>query len=110
MWDPSQFDELKKLPRLHSTRSVPLEDRVIYEHIYAGGRHWYVAEYDPADRILFGCTVNDDSRNAEWAYISLDELREIGIQRRAEVGRDPCWEPRKASEVDGIPQNKRRQH
>ena len=78
---------------------------MIYEHFFLGGCDWYAAEYDPDERIFFGYAIlNDDLDNAEWGYISFDELREVKAQGVYEVDRDLHWKQRKASEVDRIVQ------
>ena len=103
MWNEPTPEELMKLPRLYATENTPAEDTMIYEHFFLGGCDWYVADYGPDERIFFGYTIlNDDLDNAEWGYISFDELREVRTHQGIEVDRDLHWEPRKASEVDRI--------
>ncbi len=83
---------------------------MIYEHFFLGGCDWYVAEYSATDRLFFGYAIlNDDLDNAEWGYISFDELREVRTRQGFEVDRDLHWRTRKASEVDRISEAHRHQ-
>ena len=87
----------------YATEKVKAADRVIHTHFLLGGSDGYIAEYDPHKRLFYGYTIpNNDLQNAEWGYISYDELRANGIQSALEVDRDLHWEPRKASEIERI--------
>lgn len=103
MWNEPSARELAKLPRLYDTEMVSLEDKLIHMHFFLGGCDWYVAEYDPTDRIIFGYAIlNDDLENAEWGYVSIDELRELRTPSGIEVDRDLHWKVRRAGDVDRI--------
>ena len=102
MWNEPSTEELALMPSLYSTENVSLADKAIVMHFFLGGCDWYVAEYDPDERIFFGFAIlNGDLQNAEWGYISFDEL--LGIRVGAlEVDRDLYWQRRSAKEVDKI--------
>ncbi len=102
MWNEPADKELEKLPSLYATETVPLEEKLIQMHFFLGGSDWYVAEYDANDRLFFGYAIlNNDLENAEWGYISYDELRSVSV-RGLEVDRDLHWQPRTAIQVDKI--------
>lgn len=102
MWNEPTLEELAKLPRLYDTERTPVEDKLIHMHFFIGGCDWYIAEYDPLDRLFFGYAIlNNDLQNAEWGYTSYDELRELNV-RGIEVDRDLYWQTRKAIAVDRI--------
>ncbi len=103
MWNEPSDGDLRKLPPLYATGNTPWEETVIYEHLFLGGCDWYLAEYGPEERIFFGYAIlNDDLENAEWGYVSFDELRELRTPQGFQVDRDLHWRMRKASEVDRI--------
>ena len=71
-------------------------------HFFIGGSDWYIAEYDPQERLFFGyCILNNDFVNAEWGYSSYDELRSINV-RGIEIDRDLQWEPTRVGEIEKI--------
>ncbi len=74
--------ELARLPRLYATESVPLGERVIWLHYFAGACNWWLVEYDPAERRAFGYVCLGDPTCAEWGYVSLDELEAIHTSGR----------------------------
>ena len=58
-----------------------------------------MAEYGPAERIFFGYTIlNGDRQNAEWRYISLDELVDINVEG-FEVDRNLFWKPTRFKDI-----------
>lgn len=100
MWNEPSDEELSRLPRLYVTERVPLEEKVLHMHFFIGASDWYVAEYDPQDRLFFGYTIlNNDLANAEWGYTSYDELRAIRV-RGVEVDRDLHWEPQTLRKIE----------
>ena len=100
MWNKPTSEELDNLPRLYETEDVPLEEKIIRQHYFLGGTDWYIAEYDPDERIFFGYTVlNNDYQNAEWGYTSLDELSKINV-RGIEVDRNLYWSPKRFAEIE----------
>jgi hypothetical protein len=102
MWNEPSEEELAQLPRLYSTEGIPIEEKIIYLHFFIAGSDWYVAEYDPSERVFFGFVVlNNDYRMAEWGYFSLDELIHLKIGP-LEVDRDLYWEPKKFRETEAF--------
>ena len=102
MWNEPSEQELEKLPKLYEIESVGLDEKVMQMHFFFGGSDWYVAEYDRKDRLFFGYAIlNNNYQNAEWGYISYDELRSISV-RGFEIDRDLHWKPEKASGIDKI--------
>ena len=95
-------EELKRIPKLYETDSIHLKDKLIYEHFFIFSSDWYIAEYDPKDKIMFGFAIlNDDYQNAEWGYVSYEELRDLKVYG-FEVERDMDWYPKKAGLIDRI--------
>lgn len=99
MWNRPSDAELGRMPRLYETEGTPLQDKIIYQHYFIGGSDWYMAEYDPNDRLFFGYAIlNNDHEMAEWGYSSLDELADISV-RGIEVDRDLHWKPKKFRDI-----------
>ena len=102
MWNEPTLKQLEALPELYATEKMPAKDTVIQMHFFLGGSDWYASEYGKEDRLFFGYTIlNNDLQNAEWGYVSYDEMRSVcvhGIQ----VDRDLHWRARRAYEVDKI--------
>ena len=104
MWNEPLPDELKEVPPLYATEERRTRDIEIYMHFFLGRSDWYIAEYDEKDRIFFGYTIlNGDLENAEWGFISLDELREVRTRQGFEVDRNLYWNVKKTSEIEKIP-------
>ena len=102
MWNEPTEQELKTLPDLYETENVSLEKKIIHMHFFIGGCDWYVSEYGPSDRLFFGYAIlNNDLQNAEWGYVSYDELRDLRV-REIEVDRDLYWKSTPAAEVQKI--------
>lgn len=102
MWNEPNKEQLASIPRLYDTEMVPLQDKLIHLHFFIGGCDWYVAEYDGKDLFWGFSILNEDSVNAEWGYISLEELRSAKINGWMEVDCDRYWKIRKAAQVDKI--------
>jgi hypothetical protein len=99
MWNKPTEKQLSAMPRLYSTENVSTQNKVIYMHFFMGGNDWYMAEYDPSEKLFFGYTVlNADWDNAEWGYISLEELKSIK-QGFVEVDRDLHWKKTKFKDI-----------
>ena len=108
MWNKPDPRDLSRIPKLYDTENTPWEEKIIYEHYFLGGCDWYVAEYDPMERIYFGYSIlNSDHDNAEWGYFAHNELSYIQV-RGMEVDRDLHWEPKKAGSIDDIVKGMRR--
>ncbi len=85
-----------KIPKLYETEDVDAEDKMIYQkwelpHV---GFYWLIAEYDPNERLAFGYANLNDDINAEWGYISIDELEENGAKPIEE------WKPAKFRDIE----------
>ena len=103
MWNEPSELELRALPAIGTNEEVDWKEVLIRMHFFLGGCDWYVAEYAPADRIFYGYAIlNDDLDNAEWGYMSLDEMRDIRTRQGFEIDRDLHWQERKASEIEKI--------
>jgi len=103
LWSKPTKGELDKIPPLYLTEDVPFEDKVIYGHFFLGGSDWYIVEYGPEERLFFGYAIlNEDYQNAEWGYISYDELLDLKVGPGFEVEWDKYWEPKKTREVGKI--------
>jgi len=101
MWNPPTPEQLRKIPRLYETESVEAKDKIIYAHFFIGGCDWYIAEFD-GDDLFFGYAIlNNDYDNAEWGYVSLNELQSIKVGW-VEIDHDLHWEIKKASEIEKI--------
>lgn len=101
MWNEPTDEELEKLPRLYATETIPLDEKLIQMHFFLGGCDWYVTEYNPTDRLFFGYSILNDPVNAEWGYISYDELRSVRVHG-FEVDRELHWEPTAVMEIEKI--------
>lgn len=102
MWNVPSDEQLSKIPRPYETENIPLQDKLIYLHLFIGGCDWYVAEYSSEDDMFFGYAIlNGDTQNSEWGYTSYGELRDIKIGF-LEVDNDLYWEVRPAREVAKI--------
>ena len=64
-------------PALYETDGKD-EHPLLFKYFNGGTRH-YVCEYDPESKAAFGFAVlNGDTRNAEWCYMNIDEIRRSG--------------------------------
>ncbi len=101
MWNKPSKERMKRLPKLYDTEHIHAEDKTIAMHFYFGECHWYIVEFDGED-LMFGFVIlNGDHLNAEWGYISLNELCEIDIEG-AMIVHDVYWTPKRAIEVKNI--------
>jgi len=69
------------IPRLYETENIPLENKTIHQHYYLSwnaGFYWLIAELDPEQQLGFGYACLNDPPNAEWGYISIQELEDVG--------------------------------
>jgi len=98
IWNQPTLEDLAKIPKLYATESIPAKDKLIYEHFFIARSDWYIAEFDGRD-IMFGYAIlNEDFQNAEWGYVSYQELRDINV-RGFQVERDMDWYAKKAGLV-----------
>lgn len=94
--------QLAKIPGLYSTEKIPCKDKVIHAHFFVGSCDWWIAEYDPKERLCWGYACLGDPQCAEWGYVSLDELETVRVSNIFHVEYDRHWTPVKASEISGI--------
>jgi hypothetical protein len=77
-------ETISTMPATYETENIKENDKIIHLHYFRGGSDWYIIEKDkgakddPVPGIqyqAFGYTVlNGDDINAEWGYISIEEL------------------------------------
>ena len=101
MWNPPTEGRLSAIPRLYETEDVELKDTLIYLHFFIGDCDWYIAEYDGEDLFWGYAILNGDMQNAEWGYVSFQDLREIKIGY-VEIDCEKLWRIKPASEIDNI--------
>ena len=101
MWNKPPSEKLAKIPRLYETEHIPLEETQIYLHFFIGGCDWYIAEYDGGDLFWGFAILNADYQNAEWGYISFNELESIKVGW-LEVDCESSWEVIEAYKIEKI--------
>ena len=92
---------LAKLPRLYQTENTAISDKLIHLHFFIGSSDWYIAEYD-GEGLFFGFAVlGGDWQNAEWGYISFNELKNIRAHGVLQIDceLEQYWKVRPFSEV-----------
>jgi len=103
MWNEPSKERLARIPRLYETESIPTKDKLIHLHFFIGGCDWYIVEHD-GDDLFFGYAIlNNDTDNAEWGYVSFDELKSLnihGIEIDCEL--EEHWPPTPASQIPNI--------
>lgn len=103
MWNIPSKERLASIPRLYETESIKSKDKIIHLHFFIGHCDWYIVEFD-GDNLFFGYAIlNGYEQNAEWGYISFDELKEInigGIEINCEL--EEYWQPRPVSQISKI--------
>ena len=104
MWNIPSKDRLSKIPRLYQTEETPLAEKLIHLHFFLGGCDWYIAEYDGEDLFWGFAILNADYANAEWGYISFQELQDIRTRQGFEIDceLEEVWTPPKAGEINKI--------
>lgn len=103
MWNEPDTTRLSEIPELYSTEDQALEDRTVYLHFFIGGCDWYIVEYDMENRLFFGFAIlNGDLQNAEWGYVSFDELRNLTVPPGVQVDNDVYWTPTPARDIPSI--------
>lgn len=65
----------RKTPALYATEAVPLADKLVVAHYFAGGFDWYVVEADWTTGEAFGLVKHNG--DVEWGYFWLGELEAI---------------------------------
>lgn len=91
------------IPRLYATENVPTADKVICAHYFLAGCDWWVVELDREQALAFGYVCLNDPANAEWGYISLEELEAVNVPPYGQpVERDCHWSLTTVAEA-GLP-------
>jgi hypothetical protein len=109
MWNEPTKSQLSKIPKLYSQDGKGGET-IIYEHFFLAGCDWFIAEYDGEDTFFGFAILNRDYHNAEWGYLSFQDLKDLkvnqpvtdGIQKIVvplEVDRDINWKPTKVKDI-----------
>ena len=101
MWNPPSSDTLAKIPNLYETEKITLSDKIIHLHFFIGSCDWYIAEFDGEDTFFGFAILNGNYLNAEWGYISLQELKSINVSG-IEIDNDLYWEPCEAGKIEKI--------
>jgi hypothetical protein len=102
MWNVPSEERLARIPRLYETEAISLQDKIIHLHFFIGGCDWFISEYDGVD-LFFGYAILNDLQNAEWGYISFNELKSInisGVEIDCEL--EEHWLPKPVSEIPKI--------
>ena len=103
MWNDFTKSELDQIPTLWQTEGIPLEDKLIYAHLFINGCDWYIVEYDKENELFFCFAIlNSDFINAEWGYVDYEELKEIKTAAGIEVDRELFWHIRPVKEIELI--------
>lgn len=104
MWNVPSKDRLSRIPKLYQTEETPLAEKLIHLHFFLGGCDWYIAEYDGEDLFWGFAILNADYVNAEWGYISFQELQDIRTRQGFEIDCEPedIWTPKIAGEIQKI--------
>ncbi|MEL6837144.1 MAG: helicase-related protein [Bacteroidota bacterium] len=98
------LSQIKSIPKLYATESVPAAEKIIYAHFFYAQSDWYIAEYDPKNNRAFGYAIlNGDEQMAEWRYIAIEELSQA---KRVEL--DFNWEPKPFAEIVKLPTQEKR--
>ena len=103
MWNEPSAARLERIPRLYETENTPLKDKLIYLHFFIGGCDWYITEFDGDDTFFGYAILNHDYQNAEWGYISFQELKEIKIAWvEVDCETEKIWAVKRACEIPDI--------
>lgn len=103
MWNTPLKEQLAKIPRLYETEKTPLRDKLVYLHFFLGGSDWFITEFDGEDTFFGYALINNDTDNAEWGYVSFQELKELKIFPCFEIDCEVFEKPRKAADINRIP-------
>ena len=89
---------LKQIPKTYSQENVSMPEKTLYAKFFTPWTNWtwYVAEYDPDERICFGYVEGHES---EWGYFALEELEEIKHWTGLKIERDRFFKPIKFKEM-----------
>ncbi len=103
MWNIPSKNRLDQIPRLYETEATDTKDKVIYLHFFIFGCDWYISEYDGEDLFYGYAILNNDLQNAEWGYISFQELKSICINSiEVDCELEAFWDIRPAKDIRQI--------
>lgn len=114
MWNEQKFNKaVEKLPKLYSTENINTKEKIVRMHLFIGGSDWYIIEGDVKEGVLFGfACLNGDWQNAEWGYVSIEELKSLKIPYMMrgkrifqEIDFDLYWSPIAFAKIDSIQKN-----
>ena len=100
MWNIPSKKRLDQIPRLYQTEEIPLAEKIIHMHFFIAGCDWYIAEFDGED-LFWGFANLNDELNAEWGYVSFNELKSLEIGG-IEIDCDLYWKIVPAKQVSKI--------
>ena len=100
MWNIPSKNRLDQIPRLYETEATDAKDKLIHLHFFIFGCDWYIAEYDGDDLFYGYAILNNDLQNAEWGYISFQELKSICIKSfEIDCELEAIWKVRPAKNI-----------
>jgi hypothetical protein len=89
------------LPPLYSSEKTEFAEKTVHARFFDPYTKWawYVCEYDPEERLFFGCVIGQEK---EWGEFSLNELESLkmpdGITPRIE--RDLSFSPALLKDIE----------
>lgn len=103
MFNKPTQKQLAMMPKLYSTDSTPMKDKLVYQHFsFPGGSDWWAMEFDGHDTFFGFVVLRDDFEMSEAALFSLSELSSISLHGYMEIKCDPNWNIRPAHQVERI--------
>lgn len=103
MFNKPTQQQLAMVPKLYSTDSTPLKDKLVYLHFsFPGGSDWWAMEFDGHDTFFGYVILHDDFMMSEAGLFSLSELTNIRVHGYQEIECDPYWNIRPANQVERI--------
>jgi hypothetical protein len=93
---------LKKLPPLYAQEKV--KDPMVYVKFFTpmSDFTWYVTEYDPKQKLMFGYVARNDYTMSELGYTSFDEISKLSRGGMPMVERDTSFSPQPLSKCKGV--------
>lgn len=85
--------QVESIPELYATETVPLDEKIIYAHFFIQDSDWYIAEWDGKDKLFGYSILGGDHQNAEWGYISMQEINAARGRMGNGVELDFYWTP-----------------
>lgn len=64
-----------------------------------GASTWWITEYDPKENLFYGFANLGDPQNAEWGFVSMDELQNYKGQLGLGIERDKFFAEQPFSKV-----------